>query len=379
LDALSISWGDVMTKFWPLVVFLIAVLAATWLQRESPSLAASAGGAGATSAPATGVSGIAAKKPVFGGACKICPWGAMAEFVKQAMKPYGYDVQICYNCNAADAPRIVSEARMPPAYRPDPAVPEILAPRNASGLGPVDFGAVAIQFLRNAYKGAGPYARDGARPNLRLIANIQDPSYVLVAAKAETGITDLAQVKEKKWPVRIFTAGIGADNTRILAHFGLSREVVEAAGGRVGNSADLRDNFDVVVGGAGVMSTAPEWRVWTEICQKYDLKFIELPEVLLDQLAKEGEQERGTIPPGLYRGVDRAIPTCVRTGTVVYCRDNTPEDFVYMVAKALDEQQQLLQWSHLNFSYNVHTVWKAGEVPLHPGATKYYKETGYMK
>jgi hypothetical protein len=75
---------------------------------------------------------------------------------------------------------------MPPPYKPDPAVPEILAPRNAPGLGPVDFGAVAIQFLRNAYRGTGPHARDKPRTNLRLIANIQDPSYVLVAAKATT-------------------------------------------------------------------------------------------------------------------------------------------------------------------------------------------------
>jgi TRAP-type uncharacterized transport system substrate-binding protein len=49
------------------------------------------------------------------------------------------------------------------------------------------------------------------------------------------------------------------------------------------------------------------------------------------------------------------------------------------VAQALDEQQQLLQWSHLNFSYNIHNVWKAFEVPLHPGAARYYKEHGYMK
>jgi ribosomal protein L40E len=27
----------------------------------------------------------------------------MAEVVQAAMRPYGCDVQICYNCNAADA------------------------------------------------------------------------------------------------------------------------------------------------------------------------------------------------------------------------------------------------------------------------------------
>lgn len=142
--------------------------------------------AAAATAPSTG---IAATRPVFGGACKICLRGAMAEVAQAAMKPYGYDVQICYNCNAADAPRIVSEDRLPPPYRPDPAAPEILAPRNMPGR-----------------------ANEKPRTNLRLIANIQTPSYVLVAAKAETGITDLAQIRQKRWPVRILSAGIG--NTR---------------------------------------------------------------------------------------------------------------------------------------------------------------------
>lgn len=41
------------------------------------------------SAPTTG---IKVKRPVFGGACKLCPWGALGEIVKQAMQPYGYDV-----------------------------------------------------------------------------------------------------------------------------------------------------------------------------------------------------------------------------------------------------------------------------------------------
>ncbi|HUB81998.1 MAG TPA: TAXI family TRAP transporter solute-binding subunit [Bryobacteraceae bacterium] len=323
--------------------------------------------------------GIKEKKPVFGGACRICPWGAMAEVVQAAMKPYGYDVQICYNCNGAAAPRIVGEARTPPAYRPDPAVPEILAPRNAPGLGAVDFGAVAIQFLRNAYRGTGIYAGEKPRTNLRLIANIQDPSYVLVAAKAETGITDLAQIRQKRWPIRILTAGIGGDATLILAHFGLSRQMIEAAGGRVGSSPEDRETFDVAIGGGGGMTTAPEWRIWTEISQKFDLHFIGLPDDLLAKLAKDGEQERGIIPAGLYRGIERQIPTVVRTGTAIYGRTDMPDDFAYIVAKAMDEQQQLLQWRHLNFSYNVHTVWNGYEVPLHPGAARYYREKGYMK
>ena len=52
----------------------------------------------ATQKTATPETGYAVKKPVFGGACKVCPWGSIAQIVKEAMKPYGWDVQICYNC-----------------------------------------------------------------------------------------------------------------------------------------------------------------------------------------------------------------------------------------------------------------------------------------
>ena len=57
---------------------------------------------------------------------------------------------------------------------------------------------------------------------------------------------------------------------------------------------------------------------------------------------------------GLFRGVDRPVPTVVRTGTVIYGRDDMPDDFAYTLAKAMDEQQHLLQWVNVTYSYNPH-------------------------
>src|SRR5204862_1513528 len=48
--------------------------------------------------------GYAARKPIIAGAGPTAPWGAMAEIVKTAMKPYGWDIQICYGC--AGGPRL---------------------------------------------------------------------------------------------------------------------------------------------------------------------------------------------------------------------------------------------------------------------------------
>jgi len=323
-------------------------------------------------------SGIGIKKPVFGGACKLCPWGAMAQVVKNAMQFYGYDVQLCYNCNAADSTRIVAGARVPPPYRKDPAVSEAMAPPNAPGLGPVDFGATAEQFLCNAYHGTGIYAKDKPMDNLRLIANIQSPWFLIVAAKAGSGITDLAQLRQRT-SVRIFAPRNDANVLQILAYYGLTPDSIAAAGGSVGASPADRDNFDIVIHGGAGLSTAPEWNVLTEVSQQYDLNYLELPEPLLAKLAQAPQVYRGYIPVGLLRGVERPIPTIVRNGTVIYARADAPDSFAYDVARAMDEHQDELQWTNQTFSYNVHNVWKACDVPLHPGAARYYKEAGYLK
>src|SRR6185369_15694948 len=80
--------------------------------------------------------GIAAKRPVFGGACPACPWGAMADVVRDAMKPDGWDVQICYSCAGGPrAARLVADGSnaTPPA---NPTAASLPTPQ-----GRLDFGA----------------------------------------------------------------------------------------------------------------------------------------------------------------------------------------------------------------------------------------------
>ena len=79
-----------MSKFQNLITLLLAI-----------TLIAPMGAQSAPQSSDTPTTGIALKKPVFGGACRLCPWGAMAQAVKDAMQFNGYDVKICHNCNAA--------------------------------------------------------------------------------------------------------------------------------------------------------------------------------------------------------------------------------------------------------------------------------------
>jgi TRAP transporter TAXI family solute receptor len=321
--------------------------------------------------------GYAVKKPVVGAACPTCPWGAMAEVIKAAMKPYGWDVQICYYC--AGGPRearLVSKAAMAtPPQNPSPD--DLPTPK-----GPLDFGVTGAEFLQWAYLGLHDFAKDPGTPQkqLRVVANIQEPTYYLVAVKADSGINNLSEIVEKKLPVKLIArTGIGGEMTpTIMQYYGISEEKVESFGGTFGTGFVRENDSDVLIG-FGSLVNAPEYNDFYEMSQKYDLRYLELAPDLRARLAKEFYVKEGTIPAGLLRGVNRPIPTVVRNGTVIYGRDDMPDDFAYTLAKAMDEQQELLMWTHMNWSYNYRTVWKALDVPLHPGAARYYREKGYMK
>jgi uncharacterized protein len=321
--------------------------------------------------------GIASKRPVFGGACPTCPWGAMADVVKDAMKPYGYDVQICYSC--AGGPRAVRLVAAGSAATPPQNVTATTPP---TPQGKLDFGAVNTELLQYAYLGIHDFAKDkeGARKQLRLLANIQTPNYFLLAVDSKANITDLREIAEKRLPVKLVARG-GINepiNAAVLEYYGLSDEKIKSFGGSTSGNYVRGSDVDVLMGWAALVG-APEYALWYDAPQQHDLHYLELPPDLRAKLAKTFYVQEHDAPIAFLRGVTRRIPTIARDGTAVYGRADMPDDFAYAVARALDEQQTLFHWSHMPFSYNPKTVWKVGDVPLHPGAARYYKERGYMK
>jgi TRAP-type uncharacterized transport system substrate-binding protein len=343
--------------------FLSSLVAAFVLAMFSPALAQSQEGQGAY--------GIAAMRPVIGGACAYCPWGALADKVKTAMKPLGYDVQVCYNCSREDSTRIVSERRMPP-----PPLPQQMD-RPEAPKAPVDFGAVSVDFLSQTYNGTGLYAAEGPRRNLRLIAKIDSPNYYLIAVRAETMITDLGQIRERRLPVRLY---VDRRAVPVLEHYGITRKELESWGGTIVSGAEGRLTADVIMHFASSLNNTPESNIWYEVSQKANLRFLELPDDLLKKVVDREDWEVGYVPVKLMRGIDKVLKVPYSSGHVVYGRDDMPDQFAYDVAKALDLGKRDLIFAVLPLSYNSAEVWKTkGGVPLHPGAERYYREVGYMK
>src|ERR1051326_3692677 len=177
---------------------------------------------------AGGEYGYAVKKPVIAGACHFCPWGALADVVIAAMKPYGWDVHACYNCSGANSIRIPGGKKIPTL----PSAGQIATGAPPPPYAPVDMGATSPGNLYDAYHGLGQFKDDGPYTHLRLVARVDSPSYFVVAVKESTGITDLAQIKAKRMPVRIYSGG--AEAPKVLEYYGLTKEALESWGGSLG-------------------------------------------------------------------------------------------------------------------------------------------------
>ena len=330
--------------------------------------------AGAHAQQGTPATGVAAKRPVLQAACDHCPWGALGNLVKKIMVSYGYDVQVCLSCSGREGTRIVAKRLYPPQISDRQFAEGTLVNPD----GPIDFGVTGVDFVRRAYDGTANFP-DGPFGNLRMIARIENPSYLMVAVTKESGITDLRQVRERKMPVRILQ-GLGM-TAQVLAYYQLTPKDVESLGGAIyaGNALLKNSNFDIIIGN-GVLANNPEGDMWYEMSRRKDLVFLPLPEDLRRQLAKEQGAQLVEIPFRYMRGVgDKPIATVGTSGEAIYGRDDLPDQFAYEVAKGLDEQHGLLKWAIMPFSYDPATVADGGGVPLHPGAERYYRERGYLK
>src|SRR5262245_23123570 len=247
---------------------------------------------------------IAAKKPVFAGACKICPWGILAQVTADALKFYGYDTQICWVCWSNRGPRYMAD-KTKPVMPPEAAgIAEYVEPPPDAV---PDFSATSEPNLINAWNGTGDYAKDHKqRRNYRVIAVIRTSTYMLAAASKKSGITDLRQIKDRRqltWIQR------GNDTDLIFDYYGINPEDVKAKGGGilqsiVGGTREHRASADVFIG-TGLMANTPEQGWWNEASQLNDLVFLDFEEPLLARLAQQPGYERATVPLGLLRGVDR--------------------------------------------------------------------------
>lgn len=86
-----------------------------------------------------------------------------------------------------------------------------------------------------------------------------------------------------------------------------------------------------------------------------------------------------TIPAGSYKGVSAAVPT-LGIQAILVAREDLDSDLIYWLTRTLFEKQPELAASDpLGRALSREGATKDLPAPLHPGAERYYRETGVLK
>ena len=108
---------------------------------------------------------------------------------------------------------------------------------------------------------------------------------------------------------------------------------------------------------------------------------MELDDNLIKELkAKYPWYTSYTIKAGTYPNQDKDVKTSA-IKMVMFCRGDLPEDVVYQLTKTLWEHMDEPGQSQQNLKGLTaeNAVKEIADIPLHPGAAKYYKEIGVLK
>ena len=76
--------------------------------------------------------------------------------------------------------------------------------------------------------------------------------------------------------------------------------------------------------------------------------------------------------------LDAPVASIYRPWQLIFGRDDMPDDFAYLLAKAYDDNRDAFRQTHIPYSYDSREVARDNGIPLHTGAERYYREQGYL-
>jgi TRAP transporter TAXI family solute receptor len=249
---------------------------------------------------------------------------------------------------------------------------------NTIKAGELDFGLSQSDVQYNAYKGLGQFKDAGAYTDLRAVYSVH-PEPFTVASRKELNAAKFEDLKGKRINVGNPGSGTRASMDELLAalgwkitDFSLASELKADEHGPA-----LCDNkIDAFYHGVGHPSANIQ-----DPTTSCGAKLVSISGAAVDKLlAEKPYYAKATIPGGLYSNNPQDTQTYGVMATLVSSA-KTPDDVVYQLVKATFDNFEEFKKLHPAFA-NLKTgemVKNGLSAPLHGGATRYYKEKGWIK
>jgi len=239
--------------------------------------------------------------------------------------------------------------------------------------------------LTVAYRGAGPFAEPVP---VRAVAVIPSLDWLGFAVHESTGLTSLADVKRQRYPLRVSLRAQRDHSVQVyvdevLKAYDFTLADILAWGGQVsydpGTPAEGR--VDRVERGEVDAIFDEALTRFIPLAVKLGMRLLPLEEPVLRHLGDMGF--RGSaIPRQTFPMLPDDVPALDFSGWPLYTHAEVAEDFIYGFCRALDARKARIPWQQpgpLPLDVMCRDT-AAGplDVPLHPGAERYWRDAGYL-
>ncbi len=240
--------------------------------------------------------------------------------------------------------------------------------------------------LTQATRGVGMFAE--ALP-LRVIATYPSWDRYLHGIHPRTGITSLAQAKERRVPLRLSIREDATHSTRvlidqILAIYGFTLDDLVSWGGSLQLNGGPGDPRRLAAIQAGEVDAVLDEGIpmWLDPALAAGMVPMTLEDHVFERLQALGWR-RVRIPVGRFPHLREEHECLDYGGWPIYTRESLPDEVAYKVCAALHNRVDEIPWERPAFTgigqLGQDTDATPLDVPLHPGAERWYREHGYIK
>lgn len=238
--------------------------------------------------------------------------------------------------------------------------------------------------LTQAYRGTGVFSKP---LDVRLLANYPSWDRFICAIHPRTGVRSLPELRDKRYPLRVSIREDSTHGTRLLLDvalkaLGFSLSDIESWGGKITYTKRPREQSRLDGMASGELDAVFDEGVGSWVREALDAGL--LPVDLGDAAVRDLESvgwRTAVLPASRYPGLDRDYTVIDFSGWPLYTRASLPDDDAYRLVDAIAARDDAMPWETGTYQNVGHlgqdTDSTPRDVPLHPGAERWYQEHGY--
>ncbi|WP_010531477.1 TAXI family TRAP transporter solute-binding subunit [Lentibacillus jeotgali] len=203
------------------------------------------------------------------------------------------------------------------------------------------------------------------------------PEALQVVTLESTGIESIEELKGKKVAIGPPGGATREAAELVLSAYGIEEGDFDAYEEGFGDAKSKLQNgtIDASFAVVGVPSSTTD-----ELANATDqVKFLDVEGDALQQVVDNSQYEAYTVEPGTYEWQKEPAETITAMALLLGSTEQVSEDLAYQITKTLYEKSGDMTIEQASLITQDNAMTGVGDLPLHPGTEKYFKEVGIIE